>query len=182
MVQEQFELVIEQLLSDLGSATKLSIALDAWSAANHLSFLAIKAYYIDRNWQLREVLLDFIPLRGRHTGVSMSSDLMRVLQLTKTCKRLLAVTCDNAGNNSTLTRNLERKLRDEGITWSSAENAIPCLAHIINLVVQDIISYLKLAASAEMEEAEQLQRRHIRQIENNISVPNSLRKVRLFIT
>ena len=35
------------LLNDLPKHTKISIALDAWTSSNHLSFLAIKGYYIN---------------------------------------------------------------------------------------------------------------------------------------
>ena len=96
--------------------------------------------------------------------------------------RLLAVTCDNASNNGTLTRTLQATLEEDRISWSSVENTIPCLAHIINLVVQDIIKHLQLAASAEVEEGETLQRRHVEEIMPQSSVLNSLRKVCLYLS
>lgn len=109
MLEDQFRSVRTGRLYTLGPNTKVSIALDAWSASNHLSFLAIKAYYIDENWQLRESLLDFLPLRGHHTGTSMAIEVFRALKDTKTSDRLLAITCDNASNNSTLSCALKSK-------------------------------------------------------------------------
>jgi hypothetical protein len=181
MVQDQFEITKASLLKDVGKQTKISIALDAWSASNHLSFLAIKSYHINQNWSLKETLLDFIPMRGSHTGVSMATEVLKVLKSTSKARQLLAVTCDNAANNNTMTRNLEQKLREDRIKWTSKENTIPCLAHIINLVVQDIIQALKLSTSAEDEHVRTLQPRHINNIETAISVPNSLRKARTII-
>lgn len=182
MFQRQFDKHKARQLEDLGDKTKISFALDAWSADSHLSFLAIKGYYINNNWRLREVLVDFIPIRGRHTGESMATEVFQVLESTKKLHRFLALTCDNAGNNGTLARSLQEKLQIENIEWEASENTIPCLAHIINIVVQEIIQHLKLAPSQEMEEGETLQRRHVYSIEHPISVPNSLRKVALFIT
>jgi hypothetical protein len=175
MFWDQFQEAKASLLNDLGRSTKISIALDAWSANNHLSFLAIKGYYINIRWQLQEKLLDFIPMRGRHTGVSMAEEVLQVLSETTTKRRLLAITCDNASNNSMLARAVKLKLQDKDIHWSPEENTVPCLAHIINLVVQDIIQHLQLATSTEGVET--LQKRHVQEIEVQMSVPNLLRKV-----
>jgi hypothetical protein len=117
-------------------------------------------------------------MRGSHTGVSMAIEVLQALRATNTTQKLLAITCDNASNNSTLTRSVESKLLEERIIWSPKENTVPCLAHIINLVVQDIIYHLKLSASADLEDVEMLQRRHVKEIQVHMSVPNSLRKVR----
>jgi hypothetical protein len=176
-----FETQVEEasaaLLQDLGPATKISVALDAWSASNHLSFLGIKVYYINSTWQLQERLLDFIPMRGQHTGVSMAEHLLSILTTRDLRHRLLAITADNASNNSTLCRTVQSYLAQDNICWSALENSIPCLAHVINLVVQEILQHLKLANPVETAPGEPLQRDQIRQIVTTISVPNSLRKV-----
>ncbi|KAI1685869.1 Dimer-Tnp-hAT dimerization containing protein [Pyrenophora tritici-repentis] len=176
--KSQHEEAKRSILRDLGKSTKISIALDAWSAANHLCFLAVKGYYINKDWKLQEKLLDFLPMRGRHTGTSMADEVLHILLDTKTKTQLLAITCDNASNNSVLARTLQSKLQEVDIQWSARENTIPCLAHIINLVVQDIIQHLRLAATTELGARDTLQRRHIQDIETHISVPNSLRKIR----
>lgn len=180
--ETQYQEAKTALLNDLGQKTKISIALDTWSASNHLSFLAIKVYYINKYWQLQEKLLDFIPLRGQHSGNSMALCLLQVLSETHTKPRLLAITCDNASNKTTLTRTLETTLDDENISWNSNENTIPCLAHVINLVVQDIIQSLRLEALTDIGTEEPLERRHIEGISAQMSVPNSLRKVRLYLS
>lgn len=95
------------LLQDLGPATKISVALDAWSASNYLSFLRIKVYYINSTWQLQERLLNFILMRGQHTGVSMAEHLLSILTTRDLRYRLLAITADNASNNSTLCRTVQ---------------------------------------------------------------------------
>lgn len=177
MFQQQFNIAVAELLSDLGQGTKISVALDAQSTNNHLSFLAIKGYYINDHQQLQEKLLDFIPIRGRHTRSSIATKVLKVLSNTYTQKRLLAITYNNASNNTTLVQTIHLKLQDEGIAWSPTKNTIPCLAYIINLVVQDIIKYLRLAAPPKDKKVENTQRRHIKKITQQISVLNSLCKV-----
>lgn len=178
--EEQYQQACTTMLQDLGRNTKISIALDAWTGTNHFSFLAIKVYYINTHWSLKEKLLDFIPMRGQHTGVSMAKEVLKVLKLTGLTHRLLGLTSDNASNNSTLSRSLESRLADEGYTWPALENTIPCLAHIINLVVQDILLHLKLDP-AEDEPGKVFQRSHTSSIHSGTSVPNSLRKVFNFL-
>jgi hypothetical protein len=117
-------------------------------------------------------------MRGRHSGESMAGEVLQVLKDTKTTRKLLAITCDNASNNSTLTQSVQHKLLEESVTWNATENTVPCLAHVINLVVQDIIHHLKLSDFIEVENGETLQRRHVNEIHAQVSVPNSLRKVR----
>jgi alpha-D-ribose 1-methylphosphonate 5-triphosphate synthase subunit PhnI len=107
----------------------------------------------------------------------MALDVLQVLSDTTTKSRLLAITCDNASNNRTIARAIQTKLGDKDIHWDANKNLVLCLAHIINLVVQDIIQHLKLEALIEVEAGETLQRRHVHEIQAQMSIPNSLRKV-----
>jgi len=56
--------------------------------------------------------------------------------------KLFCITTDNASNNFSMARELERMLEDIGVTWDRKTNHIPCLAHIINLVVQQFLTTL----------------------------------------
>lgn len=144
LFKTHFTNIQSNLLSTLGQHTKVSIALDGWSSNNHLSFLAIKAYYITDDWQAEERLLDMRPLRGRHSGEQMAKEVLEVLSMHGLHKKLLAITADNASNNNTMRSTLEGLLANFGVTWDAAENTIPCLTHIINLVIQDILKNLKI--------------------------------------
>ena len=44
---------------------KISFTLDVWTSPSTKSFLAITAHYIDRDWKLRNVLVDFIQIFGK---------------------------------------------------------------------------------------------------------------------
>jgi hypothetical protein len=60
-------------LSTLPEGSKLSIALDCWTSPFHQAFIAIIGYFLDLEWNYREVLLGFEPLYGPHTGKSTIS-------------------------------------------------------------------------------------------------------------
>ena len=72
----------------------------------------------------------------------MADVLYNVLERFNITKRLLCITTDNAGNNGTMRKELEELLNNLDINngWSSESTKIPCLAHVIQLVVKAILS------------------------------------------
>jgi len=86
-------------------------------------------------------LIGFEPLKGSHTGEHMAGILYKVLEHFSITKRLLCITTDNAGNNGTMRKELEELLNSLDINnnWSSDSTKIPCLAHVIQLVVKAIL-------------------------------------------
>src|SRR4051794_21323684 len=53
----------EAFLNILG---KISFTLDIWTSPSTKSFLGITAHYIDKDWNLRNVLVDFIQIFGKN--------------------------------------------------------------------------------------------------------------------
>ena len=45
---------------------KISFTLDVWTSPSTKSFLAITAHYIDKDWKLKNVLVDFIQIFGKN--------------------------------------------------------------------------------------------------------------------
>ena len=86
-------------------------------------------------------MISFEPLKGSHTGEHMAGILYKVLEHFSITKRLLCITIDNAGNNGTMRKELEELLNSLDINnnWSSDSTKIPCLAHVIQLVVKAIL-------------------------------------------
>ena len=55
-MQESFQDILE----------KISFTLDVWTSPSTKSFLAITAHYIDKDWKLRNVLVDFVQIFGKN--------------------------------------------------------------------------------------------------------------------
>ena len=74
-------------------------------------------------------------------GEHMADVLYNVLELFNITKRLLCITTDNAGNNGIMWKELEELLNNLDINndWSSESTKIPCLAHVIQLVIKAIL-------------------------------------------
>ena len=60
-------------------------------------------------------MIEFIPIRGRYTRASIVIEEVQVLTSTNTKQQLLAITCNSASNNSTLTTTLKDRLEEKDI-------------------------------------------------------------------
>ena len=122
----------------------MSITLDAWSSSTRIPFLGITGHYIEKSsWQFRSVLLGFERLRGSHTADALSRVTFSVLQRFQLTHHIRAITTDNASTNTKMMRLLEKTLPE----FHAKENHIRCMAHIINLAVQELLSHLRVAPS-----------------------------------
>ena len=55
-------------------------------------------HYIDASWELKNFLLDVIPMSVRHTGENMADAIMAVLCEFDLAEKILALTTDNASS------------------------------------------------------------------------------------
>lgn len=142
----------QKILQKLPPGAKISLALDSWTSPFRQAFMAITGYFIDEAWEYREILLGFEPLSGSHTGANLSDVLLRVLREQGISDRVLAVTTDNASNNRTLLSSIQESIQSLGLNPDSTIVRIPCLAHIIQLSLKDLLGQMK--AILENETAE----------------------------
>ena len=109
--------------------------------------MAVTGYFIDEDWQYREVLLGFEPIYGTHSGVNLSNVLLSILRQHDIENRVFAITTDNASNNSTLFENLQQSISEE-----TTLIRVPCLAHIIQLSLNELLGQMKANPSNETTE------------------------------
>lgn len=148
-LKEHADGIRTQLLKDLPPNRKVSLALDCWTSMNHHGFMSITAYFVTDTWEFREALLAFHVLTGKHSGKSLAHITASVLRRYGIQRQLLAITADNARNNGTLRRELEKELEREEISWDSENGSIPCLSHVIQLAVQAFLKTLRCRARNE---------------------------------
>ena len=133
---------------------KISIALDCWTSPFQQAFMAITGYFIDAEWVYREVLLGFKPLHSSHTGANLSAILMETLTEHGIKDRVFGITTDNASNNETLVKALQQSLQQEPSASATGFNVIrvPCLAHVIQLSLNQLLHRLKARPKNEQAE------------------------------
>lgn len=149
-------LEIQEKIRDilLLSGSKVSIALDAWTSTNNLGFLAIEGYFIDRDWSYRHCLLGFEEIIGDHTGENLQHIVQTVLQRYNIEHQLLAITVDNASNNGTLTTKLQEALTNTVSEFGRQQiYHVPCLAHVVQLSVNDFLKNIKATANENDSDA-----------------------------
>jgi hypothetical protein len=126
-------------LQDLPDDAKVSLALDCWTSPFQQAFMVITVYFIDKDWNYREMLIGFEPLHGPHTDNNLSDVLHQLLEERKLLDRIFSVTTDNATNNDTMIRALQERLISTGAI-SSRESIVrvPCMAHVIQLCLKQL--------------------------------------------
>lgn len=109
--------------------------------------MAITGYFIDEDWEYREVLLGFEPLQGKHSGSNLSNVLSDILRRHEIDQRVFAITTDNASNNKTLMTALQQAISDD-----TTLIRVPCLAHVIQLSLNELLGHIKAVPFNETTE------------------------------
>jgi len=109
-----------------------------------LIFQAVTGHWIDDDWVLHEALLDFLHVEGHHYGEILDEKVFEILEEYEICEKLFCITADNAGNNGTMCDTLSRLLGNIGIEWDPKKYQISCMNHVINLAVQEFITFVKV--------------------------------------
>lgn len=181
LVQEE----LHSILSTLPLNAKLSIALDCWTSPSKHAFMAITGYFIDRNWNYREILLGFEPLDGPHSGLNLSNVLIELFKKHDITARVLAVTSDNASNNTTLVKAVQESIDSLQLPGNPVIVRIPCLAHVIQLSLRELLGSVK--ADPQNDEVDktisdvQAQARALRATQSQKAIVSTLVKVRYLL-
>ncbi|EXX59676.1 hypothetical protein RirG_186940 [Rhizophagus irregularis DAOM 197198w] len=157
---------------------KLSFTLDCWTSTNNIAFLGITCHFVDVDWCLKETLVDFIHLSGSHSGENLAKEFLKSIDedfniLTK----IMTITADNAANNNTFLRKLEYVCRQKEVKFDHKKNNIRCLAHIINLTVQEILKNIKAGDAQEEDELLELVSQEEQEDNVNVEIIPKLRRL-----
>ena len=135
---------VEDIRTGLPTEGRISLAADNWTSPKKIAFLAIVAYRILDSWQMEEVLIGFEEMKGSHTGVNMAGIINEVLARYGIQHRILGFTTNSASNNRRLTETLNHAWSLLAVEWSQLENHIPCMAHVVQLILTAFISSIKV--------------------------------------
>jgi hypothetical protein len=105
--------------------------------------MAITGYFIDKDWNYREVLLGFEHIQGSHTGANLSKVVLRIFDEHGITGRVSSITTDNTSNNETMVQavqDISQSLTSNGIPVFR----IPCLIHMMQLCLRDLLATIKV--------------------------------------
>ncbi|XP_019189846.1 PREDICTED: zinc finger BED domain-containing protein RICESLEEPER 2-like [Ipomoea nil] len=102
--------------------------------------MCITAHFIDDQWKLNKKIISFVPISS-HKGEYIAKALESCL-LDWGIKNVFTVTVDNASSNDTALGFFKNKL----LSWGGSSVRVQymhmrCIAHVLNLVVQDGLRY-----------------------------------------
>jgi hypothetical protein len=142
------------------SCATISFTLDIWTAPNRVPIFAIIAHWITPEFDEREEVVEFLELKGSHTGEKLAEIVEMTLEELRLKPKLLAITGDNAGNNGTLCQSLYVSLKtkfDDNVSligrprmrFHGRKSWIRCLAHITSLICESVLQDLKAGTAKE---------------------------------
>ena len=68
---EEDKQIIKNILANLSG--KISFTTDCWTSPSNKSFMSITAHFIDSDWALQHILLDFIEMHDSHLGQNLKN-------------------------------------------------------------------------------------------------------------
>lgn len=68
MMKTRADEMKQNFFKNLNSKVKVSIVCDVWTSLNHLAFLKIIVYFVDKDWKYREILIAPLSTWGRPRG------------------------------------------------------------------------------------------------------------------
>jgi hypothetical protein len=138
----------------------ISFTLDMWTAPNRVPIFAIIGHWWTQDFEEREEVLEFLEVKGSHTGEALARHVEHLLEELNIKPKLFAITGDNAGNNGTLCEELYKSLKvifDDKISpigkptmrFHGRPSWVRCLAHVVALVCSDVLSDLNTGTAKE---------------------------------
>ncbi len=184
-VRKKYQIIQSRFLQNLKSHTKINIVLNNWTSSNNIAFMNVTNYFIDKNWKYREVLLAFQSLSDAHTNETMIKIVVNILKKYKLENRLLAIIIDNASNNEKMKKEMKKILKELDIEWDHEKNHVSCIAHVIQLAVNELLESMKVSAvNDKMNEI--FQENRLNDIDKKNDLINILLKIwyfsRIFVT
>ncbi|KAL0340775.1 UNVERIFIED_CONTAM: putative AC transposase [Sesamum radiatum] len=115
---------------------RISLTVDTWTSSQRLTYMCLTAHYIDTDWKMQKVILNFIP-RPTHKGDDVGLLIEKCL-LDWGIDRIFTITVDNTSSNDTIVAYLRRKFVNQGTAVLGGKFLhMRCVAHIVNLIVKD---------------------------------------------
>lgn len=147
-IKQMFKDHLTGLRARLDSTTvtgKINLTCDAWQVSNTDGYFVVTGHWIEESvptqWELKSELLGFSRLGNVHNGERLGQALYKVVNRVGIAHKIGNVTCDNAKNYSTMMLEFSMHVESAmGRKYEALKHKINCLADIINLATQALIS------------------------------------------
>lgn len=83
-----------------------SFTLDMWTSPSRKPIFAVIGHWCDAQFNEREEVLEFIQVKGSHTGDALAEVVLKLMRELGLEQKLYAITGDNASNNGMINTSL----------------------------------------------------------------------------
>ncbi|KAK9057997.1 hypothetical protein SSX86_022837 [Deinandra increscens subsp. villosa] len=115
------------------SKPRVSFTTDTWTSNQRINYMCLTAHFIDYEWNFHKKIISFKPILS-HKGDAIATVIEECL-IEWGIENVMSFTLDNASSNDVAVRELGSRL--PGLLRNGRYLHVRCLAHIINLIVQD---------------------------------------------
>src|SRR5437773_982880 len=104
-----FEIAKNTIINILSCAiSRIHLTWDLWTSPNFKAMIAITTHWTDKNWKVQSTLLAIREIKGDHDGENISQVVHAVVKECEIVDRFGYFTGDNASNNDTAMKCLNR--------------------------------------------------------------------------
>jgi len=136
-----FEIAKSTIINILSRAmSNIHLTWDLWTSPNFKAMIAITAHWTNDSWNVQSILMAIREIEGDHDGENISQCVHAVVKEFEIVDRIGYFTGDNASNNDTALRCLNRRIRAEGgIGFDVGERRLRCFAHDMQIAVKGLL-------------------------------------------
>lgn len=140
-IQQYFERAKTSIIDNLSVAkSRIHISYDLWTSPNHKAMISIVAHWTNEQYKAQTALLAIREIHGEHTAVNISDVVYFVLKEYGIEDEFGYFVRDNAPNNNTSVKSLDRLMRnDEYEGFVSAERRLRWFAHEMQIAVKGLL-------------------------------------------
>lgn len=136
---QSYEDAVEKVKALLANEAEfVTLTTDNWTAPGAIGFMSVTAHYISPKWEMKTFLFECVHFPKSHTSENLRNELLRIIKDWGLERKVHTIVSDNAAN-------IVRAIMLTGF------NHIPCVAHTINLVVQDALKDIDSFVAQENE-------------------------------
>lgn len=140
--KKEIEIGMREKISNVKS--KFSITTDAWSSRIYRGYIAVTLHWIDPDWTMQNILLDFIRFATPHNAKNTSKILYNLFDSWGVTSRISGITTDNAADMISAMTKLNSLMNARNRTCRSVDDFhARCIARVVNLSVSDAFEIIK---------------------------------------
>ena len=117
---------------------KVSFTMDLWTSLARDSFMGVTAHFI-HNFKLLHLTIALRKVTS-HVGSYLAEIFYKIIAEYNLLQNIGWITCDNASNNDTFFSKLQLLLLNKAEDPQITDRHARCICHVINLVVQELLS------------------------------------------